>query len=384
MTGAERPGAVLAGRYRVEREIGRGGMAVVYLAHDLRHGRLVAVKVLGEHLAPATGRERFLREIAIAANLAHPHILPLHDSGEADGRLFYVMPYVAGDSLRARLRRERQLPVEEALHVAREVGDALAYAHRHGVVHRDVKPENVLLADGHALLADFGIARAAVTSGITRAALTGAGMALGTVEYMSPEQASGEPDIGPGSDQYALACVVYEMLTGEVPFSGPTPQSVIARRLAGTPAPLRALRASVPRGVEAAVTRALARDAVDRFSDVADFVGALASAAPAPVQSRRPELSIAVLPFANLSQGTEDDFFSDGITEDIITQLSKISALKVVSRTSVMRFKQRTRCAGHSNSIRRSATRWPGPATLRCSSTMISRAQSARCGALSR
>lgn len=342
MTGAERPGSVLAGRYRVERELGRGGMAVVYLAHDLRHGRLVAVKVLGEHLAPATGRERFLREIAIAANLAHPHILPLHDSGEADGRLFYVMPYVAGDSLRARLRRERQLPVEEALHVAREVGDALAYAHRHGVVHRDVKPENILLADGHALLADFGIARAALTSGITRAALTGAGMALGTVEYMSPEQASGEQDIGPGSDQYALACVVYEMLTGEVPFSGPTPQSVIARRLAGTPAPLRTLRASVPRGVEAAVTRALARDAVDRFSGVADFVGALASAAPAPVGPVRPELSLAVLPFANLSQATEDDIFSDGITEDIITQLSKISALKVVSRTSVMRFKKTT------------------------------------------
>lgn len=343
MTGA--PGglwSVLAGRYRLERELGRGGMAIVYLAHDLRHSRAVAVKVLGEHLAATLGKDRFLREISIAANLTHPHILPLHDSGEADGRLFYVMPYVTGDSLRARLRRERQLPVEEALLVARDVGDALAYAHRLGVVHRDVKPENILLADGHALLTDFGIARAAVTSGITQSALTGAGMAIGTVEYMSPEQAAGEQDVGPASDQYALACVVYEMLAGEVPFAGPTPQSVIAKRLVGSPAPLRVLRSSVPQGVEAAVTKALAREAIDRFSRVADFVGALTSAAPAPVQYVRPGLSLAVLPFANLSAAAEDEFFSDGITEDIITQLSKISALKVISRTSVMRFKKTT------------------------------------------
>jgi serine/threonine-protein kinase len=317
-------------------------MAIVYLAHDLRQDRLVAVKVLGAHLARAPGRDRFVREISIAANLTHPHILPLHDSGEADGQLFYVMPYVAGESLRARLRRERQLPVEDALHVAREVGDALDYAHRQGVVHRDVKPDNILMADGHALLTDFGVARAAMTSGITQPALTSAGLAVGTVEYMSPEQAAGEPEVGPASDQYALACVVYEMLAGEAPFAGPTPQSVVARQLAGPPARLRALRPSVPQTVEAAVTKALARDAADRYPGVADFVRVLTGATPAHVQIERPELSIAVLPFASLSEAMADEFFSDGITEDIITQLSKISALKVISRTSVMRFKKTT------------------------------------------
>lgn len=338
----ERLSSALGGRYRVERELGRGGMAIVYLAHDLRHDRDVAVKVLHEHLIPTLGWERFLREISIAANLTHPHIVPVHDSGQADGCLYYVMPYVAGDSLRARLRRERKLPVEEALHVAREVGDALAYAHRSGIVHRDVKPENILLADGHALLTDFGVARAAVTSGMTQPLLTGAGMIVGTVEYMSPEQASGERDVGPQSDQCALACVVHEMLAGEVPFTGPTAQSVIAKRMIASPPPLRALRSSVSPGVEAAVAKALAREAINRFPSVADFVSALTSPGPAAAKFVRPELSLAVLPFANLGDAPENEFFSEGITEDIITQLSKISALKVISRTSVMRFKKTT------------------------------------------
>ena len=341
MTNAlEHLASALVGRYRIERELGRGGMATVYLARDLRHDRDVAIKVLHEDLGATVGKERFLREIRIVASLTHPHILPLHDSGEAGGHLFYVMPYVPGESLRARLERERCLPVDVAMHIAREIGDALAHAHRAAIVHRDVKPENILLADGHALLADFGIARAAVAAATGQLQLTGTGMIVGTAQYVSPEQAAGERDVGPASDQYALACVVYEMLAGEVPFTGPTPLSVMAKRLGGTPVPLRTLRASVPPDIEAAVDRALSREAVDRFRSVADFVQALVQAGTAPAPSPRPELSLAVLPFANLSADPENEYFSDGITEDIIAQVSKVSALKVISRTSVMRFKR--------------------------------------------
>jgi len=338
----ERLTSALADRYRIERELGRGGMATVYLAHDLRHGRDVAVKVLHEDLGAALGKERFLREISIVANLTHPHILPLHDSGEAGGCLFYVMPYVPGQSLRSRLLRERQLAIDEALHITREIGDALAHAHRAGIVHRDVKPGNILLADDHALLADFGIARVVVSTDTTQVQLTGTGMIIGTVEYLSPEQAFGEGAVGPASDQYALACVLYEMLAGEVPFTGATAQSVIAKRMVASPTPLRMLRASVPPVVEAAVDRALSRAVVDRFRSVADFVQALIQAGPAAACSPPPDLSLAVLPFANLSADPENEYFSDGITEDIIAQVSKVSALTVISRTSVMRFKRTT------------------------------------------
>lgn len=316
-------------------------MATVYLAHDLRHRRSVAIEVLHEDLGAVLGKERFRREISIVANLTHPHILPLHDSGEAGGRLFYVMPYVAGDSLRSRLLREKRLRLDEALHITRDIGDALAHAHRAGVVHRDVKPENILLADDHALLTDFGIARGVVARGTTQLQLTGLGMIIGTVDYLSPEQASGDGETGPASDQYALACVLYEMLAGEVPFMGPTAQSVIAKRMVASPTPLRTPRASVPPDIEAAVDKALSRDATDRFRSVAEFVHAL-SQAGAQARSPRPELSLAVLPFVNLSADPENEYFSDGITEDIIAQVSKVSALKVISRTSVMRFRRTT------------------------------------------
>ena len=223
----------LADRYRLEREIGQGGMATVYLAEDLKHGRKVAIKVLHPELSAVLGGERFLAEIKVTANLQHPHILGLIDSGEADGLLYYVMPYVAGESLRARLARERQLPVEEALRLAREVASALDYAHRQGVVHRDIKPENILLQDGAALVADFGIALAVHQAGGNR--MTQTGMSLGTPAYMSPEQAMGEREIGARSDVYALGAMTYEMLAGEPPFTGPNSQAIVAKVLTEQP-----------------------------------------------------------------------------------------------------------------------------------------------------
>ncbi|MDH5548986.1 MAG: serine/threonine protein kinase, partial [Gemmatimonadota bacterium] len=223
----------LADRYTMEREIGSGGMATVYLAEDLRHDRPVALKVLKPELAAALGPDRFLREIKTTAQLRHPHILPLLDSGDADGTLFYVMPYVEGESLRDRLNREKQLPVEDALRIAREVADALSYAHSHDVLHRDIKPENILLESGHAVVADFGIARALTAAGGEK--LTQTGIAVGTPAYMSPEQSAGEPAIDGRSDLYALGCVLYEMLAGEPPFTGPTAQAIIAKRLAEPP-----------------------------------------------------------------------------------------------------------------------------------------------------
>ena len=246
----------LADRYRLEREVGQGGMATVYLAHDLRHDRKVALKVLRPELSAILGAERFLAEIKTTANLQHPHILSLFDSGEADGLVFYVMPYVEGESLRDRLTREKQLPVDEAVRIAREVADALDYAHRHGVIHRDIKPENILLHDGRALVADFGIALAAARSeGGTR--MTETGMSLGTPHYMSPEQAMGEREITSKSDVYALGCVLYEMLTGEPPFTGPTAQAIIARVMTEEPRSLTLQRRTIPPHVEAAVITAL-------------------------------------------------------------------------------------------------------------------------------
>jgi tRNA A-37 threonylcarbamoyl transferase component Bud32 len=273
--------AALADRYRLEREVGAGGMATVYLAQDLRHDRKVAVKVLRPELAAVIGAERFLAEIKLTANLQHPHILPLFDSGEADSFLFYVMPYVEGESLRDRLRRDKQLPVDDAVRTASEVASALDYAHRHGVVHRDIKPENVLLHDGQALVADFGIALAASKASGVR--MTETGMSLGTPHYMSPEQAMGEREITARSDVYALGAVLYEMLTGEPPFTGSTAQAVVARVLTESPRPLRPQRHTIPASVEAAVLRALEKLPADRFATAAQFAGALTHPGSVPM-----------------------------------------------------------------------------------------------------
>jgi len=331
----QRLSTALADRYTIEREVGAGGMARVYRAADLRHDRCVAIKVFRPELVASLGVERFLREIRIAAKLQHPHILPLFDSGAIGDLLFYVMPFVDGETLRHRLTRERQLPVEEALHLTREIGDALGYAHGLGIVHRDVKPENVLLAGGHALVADFGIAYAVSAAGGPR--ITGWGIAIGTPDYMSPEQAMAEPTLDGRSDQYSLACVLYEMLAGEPPFTGQTAQVTIMRRLTDPMPSLRAARDTVPESIEGAIRRALARAPADRFATVTAFVEALS--APAGAQPR--PRSVAVLPFVSLSADPDNEYFADGITEDVIAQLAKIRALEVVSRTSVMPFKGR-------------------------------------------
>src|SRR6266545_1648831 len=234
----------LSSRYRLERPLGQGGMATVHLAEDLKHRRKVAVKVLRSDLATALGTERFLREIEIAAALNHPHILAVHDSGEAAGVLYYVMPYVEGESLRDRLRRDKQLPLEDALQITREVADALDYAHHEGVIHRDIKPENILLQAGHAVVADFGIARAVSAAGGTK--LTATGTAVGTPAYMSPEQVMGSRDLDGRSDLYSLGCVLYEMLAGVPPFAGTAAESLVYQHLSATPPPVKSVRPSVP------------------------------------------------------------------------------------------------------------------------------------------
>jgi len=266
--------AALEDRYAIDREIGRGGMAVVYQATDLKHGRDVAIKVLLPELTASLGAERFLREIETAAKLNHPHILPLHDSGEADGFLFYVMPYVDGESLQVRLDREGALPIDESLQIAREVAGALAYAHRNDVVHRDVKPANVLLSEGHAVIADFGIARAISEAGGER--ITGTGMMMGSPIYMSPEQVSGEQEVDGRSDIYSLACMLYEMIAGKPPFEGASLQGILARRLVEEPPPLSEAREDTPPGVVEAVMRALATQRRDRYREATDFAAALA------------------------------------------------------------------------------------------------------------
>jgi serine/threonine-protein kinase len=275
-TPAARLASALSDRYRLVRELGQGGMATVHLAEDIKHGRKVAIKVLHPELSAVLGSARFLAEIKVTANLQHPHILGLIDSGEADGQLYYVMPYVAGESLRARLGREGQLPVDEALRLAREVASALDYAHRQGVVHRDIKPENTLLQDGAALVADFGIALAVEEAGGHR--MTQTGMSLGTPAYMSPEQAMGERKIGPRSDVYALGAMTYEMLAGEPPFTGPSSQAIVAKVLTEQPPPLRAKRPSVPPGAEAAILTALQKLPADRWGSAKEFGDALAGA----------------------------------------------------------------------------------------------------------
>ncbi len=268
----------LADRYRIESELGAGGMATVYRARDLRHDRDVAIKVLLPELSVAVGGERFLAEIRTTARLQHPHILPLLDSGHADALLFYVMPLVEGESLRARLERSRPLPIDEALRLAREVARALDFAHRQGVVHRDIKPENILLQDGQALVADFGIALAIASAGTSR--LTGTGLSLGTPHYMAPEQAMGERTLDARADIYALGAVTYEMLAGEPPFTGPNTQSIVAKLLTERPTSLRTVRDTVPVNVDAAVLRALAKLPADRPQSAAEFADALVATAP--------------------------------------------------------------------------------------------------------
>jgi len=281
--------AALADRYRIERELGQGGMATVYLAHDLKHDRKVALKVLRPELAVVIGAERFLAEIKTTANLQHPHILALHDSGKIKGTVFYVMPFVEGESLRDRLAREKQLPVADAVRIATEVAGALDYAHRHGVIHRDIKPENILLHEGRALVADFGIALAATSAG---SRMTETGMSLGTPHYMSPEQAMGERDLDARTDVYALGCVLYEMLTGQPPFTGPTAQAIVAKVMTEKPAPPSATRETVPEEIEDAVLTALAKLPADRFASAAAFAAALSGGpGAAGTSQRRPAAS---------------------------------------------------------------------------------------------
>jgi serine/threonine protein kinase/tetratricopeptide (TPR) repeat protein len=341
----ERLTSGLGGRYVLERELGEGGMALVYLAHDVRHDRKVALKVLRPEVSAEIGADRFLREIKLAAGLTHPHILPVYDSGEAGELLFYVMPNMEGRSLRERLDRERQLPLEDALRIAREVAAALDYAHRHQVVHRDIKPENILLHEGAAMVADFGIGKA-LSGG---ASVTKTGMTLGTPAYMSPEQAGGESDIDGRSDLYSLGCVLYEMLAGEQPFTGPTARAVIAKRFVAPIPKVRATR-DIPEAVDEAVTRALARTPVDRYPSAAGFAEALrqisreAGTGPGRTPTESPkstpaQKSIAVLPLANMSADPENEYFSDGMTEEIINALSKVPGMQVASRTSSFAFK---------------------------------------------
>jgi serine/threonine-protein kinase len=326
----------LSDRYTVERELGRGGMATVYLAADDKHGRQVAIKVLRPELAATLGSERFLREIGIAARLAHPHVLPLIDSGQAAGLLYYVAPYVPGGSLRERLRAG-PLPVADALRIAQEIGGGLDYAHRQGFVHRDVKPENILFADGHAVLADFGIARAAGASRTEGS--TTAGITLGTPEYMSPEQASGDPDLSSRSDLYGLAIVVYEMLAGNPPFRGPNARSVMSQQVTAAAPPLRATRPEVSPAVEEAVTRALSKNPDDRHASVAEFTAALTADAATGRRFVPARRHIAVLPFVNASPDPDNEYLSDGLTDELIDALSRVDGLHVSSRTSVFALK---------------------------------------------
>jgi eukaryotic-like serine/threonine-protein kinase len=338
--------AALADRYRIEGELGRGGMATVYQAEDLKHRRRVAVKVLHAEHSAAVGKERFLREITTAANLTHPHIVPVFDSGEADGQLYFVMPVMEGETLRARLEREGPLPIEEAIRLVRQVADGLEYAHGAGVLHRDLKPENIMLSRGHAVLADFGIAGS--TDGTSdQVRLTQTGTSLGTAAYMSPEQATGEEELGPPSDVYALASVLYELLTGEAPFTGPTFQAILVKRFTQEAPSCSSRRPDTPAGCDAAIARALARDPADRFPSVRAFAEALATPATvvAPALAHPPanERSIVVLPFANLSPDPDNEYFSDGLTEEIISDLSAVRALNVISRTSAMQLKGTTK-----------------------------------------
>ncbi len=352
----------LRGRYTLQRELGRGGMAVVYLAHDLRHDRPVALKVLHPDVAAALGPHRFLREIQVTARLQHPHILPIHESGEAAGRLWYTMPYFEGESLRERLTREPQLPIEDVLHIARNVLGALGRAHQHGILHRDIKPENILFQSGEAVLADFGIARAVDAAGTER--LTETGLLVGTPVYMSPEQAAGARELDRRSDLYAVGCVLYEMLAGHPPFLGTTPQEILRRHVMDPVPPLRSARSGIPEWLDGAIGRGLAKAPADRWSSAQEFadglrerpvdaapsrlrpafgaaVLALVVVAAAFVVSRRGEAPapgvtrLAVLPFENLGDSA-DAYFADGVADAVRGKLTALPGLEVIARASSM------------------------------------------------
>jgi len=331
--------AALGDRYDLEREVGRGGMATVFLAHDRKDGRErdVAVKVLHPALATSLGVERFAREIRTTSALYHPHILVLIDSGVADGLPYYVTPYVEGDTLRARIEREHQLPIDDAIAIALDVAKALAFAHSKGVVHRDIKPENILFSAGLPLVADFGIAKAIKAASLTP--LTDVGLITGTPWYMSPEQASGDEHIDGRSDIYSLGCVLHEMLAGTVPFPGPTPHAVIKGHLFDKPPALHTARPTVPDSLERVVSKALAKAPADRFTTAADFRDALMARATASVVVD-PQ-SVAVLPFANLSGDTAFEYLSDGVAEEIIMALAQVPGLRVAARTSSFAFRAR-------------------------------------------
>jgi eukaryotic-like serine/threonine-protein kinase len=367
----------LRDRFAIERELGHGGMATVYLARDLKHDRPVAIKVLRPDVAAALGADRFLREVQIVAKLSHPHILQLHDSGEAEGFLFFVMPYVEGETLRQRLDKDGSLPVDTAIRLAAEVASALAYAHEHGIVHRDIKPENILLDAGQAIVSDFGIARAidaagqAATGGAT---LTSTGLAIGTPTYMSPEQAHCEAVDG-RCDVYSLGCVLYEMLAGDPPFTGPSAQAVLARHSSDPVPSLRKARADVPAALELIVATALAKLPEDRFPTAAAFRDALTGAAPPPRRraswQRRAVImatlvaasgavlvagyafrarrlvgpstalvpSVAVLAFQNIGGDSANEPFSDGMSDEITTALGRVEGLQVAARSSAFGYK---------------------------------------------
>lgn len=376
MSTLDRLTAALADRYRIERELGAGGMATVYLAEDLKHRRKVAIKVLREDLAASLGAGRFLREIEIAAQLQHPNILPLLDSGDASGFLFYVMPYVTGPSLRERIAREGELPVHEAVRLIAEVVDALAHAHDHGVVHRDIKPDNVMLSGRHALVADFGVAKA-VSEATGRSTVTTTGVAVGTPTYMSPEQAAADPHIDHRSDIYAVGVMTYELLTGQPPFVGATPQSVLAAHVTQAPDPVSNRRPGIPALLDAVIMRCLAKRPADRFQTAGELLAALEpfgtpSSGITPTQTRpitavkprRPlpmiaaaavlllvaaagywrfgrgdgvstsTQAIAVLPFDNVARDTAFDYLADGVANDVRSALMHLPGLIVKARTS--------------------------------------------------
>ncbi|MFN7967393.1 MAG: protein kinase [Acidobacteriota bacterium] len=326
--------ASLANRYRLERQLGAGGMATVYLAHDLKHDRPVAIKVLRPELAALIGAERFLAEIRTTANLQHPNILSLFDSGDVDGLLFYVMPYVGGETLRTRLDRESPLPLTAALHLVEQIADALEYAHKRGIVHRDIKPENILLHEGRPLVADFGIAHAAAGAKGTR--LTQVGMTVGTPGYMSPEQAAGEPEIDGRSDQYSLACVLSEMLAGGSKSAGSTAATALTHT-DSTSGSVAATRADLPAHIESAIRQATSRQPQARFATISAFVTALLGSDNATEATH--DKSIAVLPFQNMSADPENDYFADGMAEEILNALTQLPDLRVAARTSAFSFK---------------------------------------------
>jgi serine/threonine protein kinase/tetratricopeptide (TPR) repeat protein len=352
--------AAFAPAYRVERELGVGGAAVVYLAHDVKHDRKVAIKVLRSELHATDGATRFLREIRVAARLTHPNIIPLLDSGNIDSTPYYVMPFVQGESLRARLDRAKTMAVDEAVGLAVEVADALGYAHAAGTVHRDIKPENILLLGNHAVIADFGIARA-LSNAVGDAAVTSSGFAVGTPAYMSPEQATGSDDVDHRTDIYSLGTVLYEMLAGALPFSGESTRALIAQRFTKTAPRVSSVVPGVPAHIDAAIAAALALEPADRPSSASAFARAIlgrdamlttlsagttpsgaATTAGLRITTSDPTMpSLAVLPFRNLTADPENEFLSDGITEEVMTALSRLRTIRVAARTSSFAFKNR-------------------------------------------